>query len=149
MFAGNPVMKPFTSAVLYRFHFRLTLLVNGLLNAATIFACAFIAPETPTTLIIVLLFISGLTRSMQFTAFNTLAFSEVPGPKMAGTNTLTNMAQQMAINWPGYCHRSLSTANSGVVSSPSRRRDPIGKFPDSICGYRVGRITISSRYINA
>lgn len=38
VFAGNLVMKPFTSAILYRF--RTTLVVNGLLNAATIFACA-------------------------------------------------------------------------------------------------------------
>ncbi|CNK94565.1 putative membrane transport protein [Yersinia frederiksenii] len=97
VFAGNLAMKPFTSAILYRFRFRPTLLVNGLLNAATIFACALITPDTPNTLIIMLLFVSGLTRSMQFTALNTLAFSEVPPPKMAGANTLSNMAQQLAI----------------------------------------------------
>ncbi|CNG03313.1 putative membrane transport protein [Yersinia frederiksenii] len=34
---------------------------------------------------------------MQFTALNTLAFSEVPAAKMAGANTLSNMAQQLAI----------------------------------------------------
>ncbi|OWF77208.1 MFS transporter [Yersinia rohdei] len=97
VFAGNLAMKPFTSAILYRFRFRPTLLVNGLLNAATLLACALITPTTPHILIIILLFISGLTRSMQFTALNTLAFSEVPAPKMAGANTLSNMAQQLAV----------------------------------------------------
>lgn len=97
VFAGNLIMKPFTSAILYRFCFRSTLLVNGLLNAVAIFACALITPETPHILIILLLFISGLTRSMQFTALNTLAYSEIPGPQMGGANTFSNMIQQLAM----------------------------------------------------
>ncbi|CNE16363.1 MFS transporter [Yersinia kristensenii] len=97
VFAGNLIMKPFTSAILYRFRFRSTLLVNGLLNAVAIFACALITPETPHILIILLLFISGLTRSMQFTALNTLAYSEIPGPQMGGANTFSNMIQQLAM----------------------------------------------------
>ncbi|RJF57732.1 MFS transporter [Serratia inhibens] len=95
VFAGNLAMKPFTSAILYRFRFRTTLVVNGLLNAATIFACALLTPQTPTWLIVALLFVSGLTRSMQFTALNTLAFSEVPQPQMSGANTLFTVSQQM------------------------------------------------------
>lgn len=91
------VMKPFTSAILYRFRFRSTLLVNGLLNAVTIFSCALITPETPYVLIILLLFVSGLTRSMQFTALNTLAYSEIPASKMGGANTFSNMIQQLAM----------------------------------------------------
>lgn len=97
VFAGNLMMKPFTSAILYRFRFRSTLLVNGLLNAVTIFSCALITPETPYVLIILLLFVSGLTRSMQFTALNTLAYSEIPAPKMGGANTFSNMIQQLAM----------------------------------------------------
>lgn len=97
VFAGNLMMKPFTSAILYRFRFRSTLLVNGLLNAVTIFSCALITPETPYVLIILLLFVSGLTRSMQFTALNTLAYSEIPASKMGGANTFSNMIQQLAM----------------------------------------------------
>ncbi len=97
VFAGNLAMKPFTSAILYRFGFRSTLLVNGLLNAVTIFAYALMSPETPYALIVLLLFVSGLTRSMQFTALNTLAYSEVPAPKMSGANTFSNMAQQLSM----------------------------------------------------
>ncbi|ELI7917813.1 MFS transporter [Yersinia enterocolitica] len=97
VFAGNLMMKPFTSSILYRFRFRSTLLVNGLLNAVTIFSCALITPETPYVLIILLLFVSGLTRSMQFTALNTLAYSEIPASKMGGANTFSNMIQQLAM----------------------------------------------------
>jgi predicted MFS family arabinose efflux permease len=67
------------------------------LNAAAIFACAFLTPTTPVAVIVIILFISGLTRSMQFTALNTLAFADVPEDRMSGANTLFNVAQQMAM----------------------------------------------------
>ena len=97
VFAGNLAMKPFTTPILRRFRFRPLLLVNGALNAAVIFACALLTPDTPVPVILALLFVSGLARSMQFTAINTLAFADVPAAKMSGANTLFNMAQQMAM----------------------------------------------------
>ncbi len=96
VFAGNLAMKPFTSAILHRYRFRSIMLINGLLNSATIFACALLTPEVPTVLTLLLLFASGMTRSMQFTALNTLAFSQVPGEQMSGANTLFNTAQQLS-----------------------------------------------------
>jgi EmrB/QacA subfamily drug resistance transporter len=96
VFAGNITMKPFTTAVLRRFTFRQVLLGNGLLNAILISSCALLTPATPVPLICALLFASGLTRSMQFTALNTIAFAEVPEARMSGANTLFNVAQQMS-----------------------------------------------------
>jgi len=96
VFAGNLVMKPFTSAILHRFPFRSVLVINGLLNALTIFACALLTPQVPTVLTLLLLFVSGMTRSMQFTALNTLAFAQIPAEKMIGANTLFNTAQQFS-----------------------------------------------------
>lgn len=97
VFAGNLTMKLVTTRVLRLFRFRTVLLVNGLLNAATLFACAFMTPATPYAVIVVLLFLSGLTRSMQFTALNTIAFADVPQLRMSGANTLFNVVQQMAM----------------------------------------------------
>ena len=95
VFAGNLVMKPMTTPILRRFSFRATLLVNGGLNAGLIFACALLTPATPVAAIVALLFASGLTRSMQFTALNTLAFADVPEGWMSGANTVFNMVQQL------------------------------------------------------
>ncbi|MFC2255000.1 MFS transporter [Labrys portucalensis] len=97
VFAGNIVMKPFTTPVLRRFTFRQVLLGNGLLNAVLISSYALLTPATPFPLICALLFASGLTRSMQFTALNTIAFAEVPEARMSGANTLFNVAQQMSM----------------------------------------------------
>ena len=96
VFAGNLAMKPFTSAILHRFRFKSIMLVNGLINSATIFACALLTPNVPTALTLLLLFASGMSRSMQFTALNTLAFSQVPSEQMGGANTLFNTAQQLS-----------------------------------------------------
>lgn len=96
VFAGNITMKPFTTAVLRRFSFRQVLIGNGLLNAILISCCALLTPATPVPVICALLFASGLTRSMQFTALNTIAFAEVPEARMSGANTLFNVAFQMS-----------------------------------------------------
>jgi MFS family permease len=95
LFAGNLVMKPATSAVLNRFGFKATLLVNGGIAIATIFGCGLLTPETSSAAIVPLLFVSGLARSMQFTTLNTLAFADVPQSHMSGANTLFSMMNQM------------------------------------------------------
>jgi EmrB/QacA subfamily drug resistance transporter len=92
VFAGNIVMKIFTTRVLKHFGFRRTLVVNGYLNAAVLLACAVISPDTPVPVILGLLFVSGLTRSMQFTTIATIAFADVPQDRMSGANTLSNIA---------------------------------------------------------
>lgn len=96
-FAGNLIMKLFTTPVLRRFGFRTTLIGNGLLNAVTIALYALPGPQTPLVVIAVLLFVGGVFRSMQFTALNTLAFSEVPQPQMSEANTLFSTVFQLAL----------------------------------------------------
>ena len=88
-------MKPATNRVLQTFGFRRTLLVNGCLVIATIMACGLMTPETPKALIVAVLFVSGLSRSMEFTTINALSFSELSQERMSGANTLFSMMQQM------------------------------------------------------
>ncbi|MBN9389238.1 MAG: MFS transporter [Chloroflexi bacterium] len=97
VFAGNFIMKIFTTAILRRFSFKKTLIVNGVLNGFAILGCALIQPDTPIFITALLLFISGLTRSMQFTALNTLAFSDVPSEHLSGANSLSSIVQQMTL----------------------------------------------------
>ncbi len=95
VFAGNLGMKPATNRVLQTFGFRRTLLVNGLIVIATIMACGLMTPDTPKALIVAVLFLSGLSRSMEFTTINALSFSELSQERMSGANTLFSMMQQM------------------------------------------------------
>jgi len=97
VFGGNLLMKPGTTGILRRFGFKPVLLVNGAINVASLFACALLSPATPVWLICLLLFIGGMSRSMQFTAYNTIAFADIAQPRMAAANTLFSTAFQVAL----------------------------------------------------
>lgn len=97
LFVGNIGMKPLTSPILRRWGFRIVLVCNGLVQAATMLACVALTPATPIAAIVALLVISGASRSLQFTALGTLAFADVPEPAMASANTLFSVAFQLAL----------------------------------------------------
>jgi EmrB/QacA subfamily drug resistance transporter len=97
VFAGNLAMKPATTAILRRFGFKPVLLTNGLLNVTSLAACALLTPTTPVWVIAVILFFGGMTRSMQFTALNTIAFVDMPQARMATANTLFSTTFQLAM----------------------------------------------------
>jgi EmrB/QacA subfamily drug resistance transporter len=97
VFAGNLMMKPATTPILRRFGFKPVILVNGLANVATLAACALLTPSTPVWIIGAVLYAGGLTRSMQFSALNTIAFADVPQQRMAAANTLFSTAFQVAL----------------------------------------------------
>jgi EmrB/QacA subfamily drug resistance transporter len=96
-FLGNLGMKTVTTPTLRRFGFRSVLVVNGLIASASIAACAAISPQTPQALVIVLMLLAGLSRSMQFTALNTLAFADVAAGQRSSAATLSSMLQQVAM----------------------------------------------------
>lgn len=96
-FLGNLGMKAVTTPMLRRFGFRSVLIVNGVIASLSIMACAALSPQTPQALVVVLMLIAGLSRSMQFTALNTLAFADVASPQRSSAATLSSMLQQMAM----------------------------------------------------
>ncbi len=87
VFAGNLSMKLVTTLVMRRFDFRPVLIVNGVLAALPLAAISLLTPTTPVFVIAAVLFASGLSRSLQFTALNTLSFAEVPKTQMSGAST--------------------------------------------------------------
>ncbi|MGC4028491.1 MAG: MFS transporter [Steroidobacteraceae bacterium] len=97
VFAGNLAMKTVTTRVLQRFGFRPVLVVNGLINAALIGACALFGRQMPLPLICAVLFLGGMARSMQFTALSSIAFSDVPQAQMPHANTLFSTVFQLAM----------------------------------------------------
>jgi EmrB/QacA subfamily drug resistance transporter len=96
LFAGNLAMKPGTSWAMRSFGFRGVLLGNGVLVLLGFATMAVMTRDTPLALIALVLFIGGLTRSMQFTALNTIGFADVTPNQMSGASTLFSVMQQMA-----------------------------------------------------
>ena len=97
VFAGNLLIKPLTTRILKSFGFRRVLTVNGFLNAITLFLCVFINKDTPFLITALILFAGGVTRSIQFTALNTVAFADTPTHDMANANTLFSTANQLSV----------------------------------------------------
>lgn len=95
--AGNLAMKPATIWVMRHYNFRTVLIVNGALVALFSFFTSLLLPQTPTVIIVVVMFLSGMFRSMQFSAITTLAFADVPQSNMTAANTLYSTVQQMSI----------------------------------------------------
>jgi hypothetical protein len=97
VFAGNLAMKPFTSAIMQRWGFRQVLMINGLIGVAAIAACALLDEAMGWPMILLILFVGGLSRSMQFTAFNTLGFADVPKAQMSDASTMFSMFFQLSM----------------------------------------------------
>lgn len=97
VFVGNVGMKLVTTPILRRFGYRPIMLVNGVLAAASLAACALIGPDTPLAVVVAILLVSGMTRSMQFTSLGTLAFADVPDRQMADANGLFNVVSQVGM----------------------------------------------------
>jgi EmrB/QacA subfamily drug resistance transporter len=97
VFVGNLGIKPLTTPIIRTFGFKSVLLGNGLLMAATLVGCAYLTPQTPSWLLLILLVISGASRSMQFSAIATIAFADVPQDKMSPANTFFSLMFQLSL----------------------------------------------------
>lgn len=95
--AGNLFMKPITVWVMRKFNFKNVLIINGFLVALFSLFTAFLLPNTPIVLILVVMFLSGMFRSMQFSAITTLAFADVPQERMTPANTFYSTIQQLSV----------------------------------------------------
>jgi EmrB/QacA subfamily drug resistance transporter len=122
---GNLGMKLFTTPVLRGLGFRTVAIVSSAVAAAFVAAYGWLSPATPLLATIIVLFVYGVARSMQFTTLATLAYADVNDAQKASASTLWSVAQQMTIAmgiaFGALCLRlstSLGPARPGDPSSP-------------------------------
>jgi len=128
LFAGNVAMKPFTTPLLRRFGFRTLLNYNGVLVVAGIVACVWLTPNTPRIIIMATLFFGGLTRSMQYTNFNTIGFADVPKAGLSGANTFFATVQQMSVAM-GIALGAVALKTSMLIHGNKSGRLTMADFP--------------------
>ncbi|EOZ3729845.1 TPA: MFS transporter [Klebsiella pneumoniae] len=97
VFVGNLTIKPATTPLIRWLGFRRLLLINSALNVCSLLACALLTPQTPVWAIMLILYLGGVFRSIQFTGVSTLAFADVPAAQMSDANTLFSTASQLAV----------------------------------------------------
>jgi EmrB/QacA subfamily drug resistance transporter len=96
LFAGNIAIKPATTPLMRRYGIRRVLLINAVLSVVCFGLLAVLAPGIPVAVIAAILFVSGALRSIGFTAYNSLAFSDVDGDELTHANTLNAAVQELA-----------------------------------------------------
>jgi EmrB/QacA subfamily drug resistance transporter len=141
IFAGNLLMKLFTTPILRRFGFRRVLIANGLLAAASVFALALLTPATPTWMAAALLFCGGLFRSMQFTSLSTIQFADVAPPDMTSANTLASLVAQMTLGL-GVVFGALALEVSALVTKGAGSAPRLADF--HLAFVAVGALMLAS-----
>ncbi len=94
---GAIAMKPMIRPLLRRFGFRRILMVNVVIAAAGVAACAAFTPAWPMVAIFAVLALGGLSRSLQFTSMATLSFADVPQEKLAAATAMSGTIQQFSV----------------------------------------------------
>jgi EmrB/QacA subfamily drug resistance transporter len=96
--AGALSMRVTAVRIIRRFGYRRTLVFNAVLTSALLAVNALWRPETPLLVIFTVLLFGGFFRSLQFSAVNTLGYSDVPPALMSRATPFASMAQQLAMS---------------------------------------------------
>ncbi len=94
--AGAILMKPAAMTALRRFGFRDTLLLNAIVSAILLAAIAAFRPSWPAFALYAVLLTGGFFRSLQFTAYNALAYADIPRHRMSAATSLYSTIQQLS-----------------------------------------------------
>lgn len=116
---GSLTMKWLAPRVLKRYGFRTTLIVNGLAASLGYTVCALFRPGWPTPAIFAVLVIAGFFMSLQFTAYNTIAYDEIPPPRMSDATSFYATFQQLMLSM-GICVGAISLELGMLVSHRSQ-----------------------------
>jgi EmrB/QacA subfamily drug resistance transporter len=93
---GSMFMKTQVVTILRRFGFRRVLVLNALIAALFAAVPALFTIATPPLLIIGLFLVGGLSRSLQFTSLNTLAYADVPPPLLSRATSFASVCQNLS-----------------------------------------------------
>lgn len=104
---GSLAMKSLAPRLLRRFGFRDSMVVAGLAASAGYALCGFLRPGWPTPLIFLTLMASGFCMSFQFTAYNTIAYDEIPPERMSAATSFYATFQQLMLSL-GVCAGALA-----------------------------------------
>jgi len=93
---GSVVMRFTFRPILRVFGFRWLLICNALLTGVYLIACGFFDVATPIVVIVLVLVVGGFSRSVQFTAVQSLQYAEMPTALMSRVTSFASMTQQLS-----------------------------------------------------
>ena len=96
---GAILMKPAAQRALRAFGFRTTLFWNAIVSALGVALCASFRSWWPLPGIYASLILAGFLRSLQFTAYNTIAYADIPRARMSAATSLYATIQQLSLTF--------------------------------------------------
>jgi EmrB/QacA subfamily drug resistance transporter len=94
---GAITMKFGAGTLLKQFGYRKLLIVNGLVSCVLMAAIGVFYPSMPYIVMMAILLVGGVSRSMQFTALNSIAYADVTVAQVSKANGLYTVAQQLSL----------------------------------------------------
>ncbi|MET0866345.1 MAG: MFS transporter [Nakamurella sp.] len=95
LFLGNLCIKPFTTPLMRAWGIRNVLLLALPMSGLALVGMSLLQATTPIVVMVAVLAVSGVFRSIGFSAYNSVAFSDVPTEKMTHANTLHATLQEL------------------------------------------------------
>ncbi|SDI03974.1 drug resistance transporter, EmrB/QacA subfamily [Arthrobacter subterraneus] len=96
VFIGNVGIKPVTTPLIRRLGFKPVLVFASLASAGTFALCAMITADTPQALIVALLVLSGVFRSIGFSAYASLQYADITPQQLTSANVVSATLVQLA-----------------------------------------------------
>jgi len=93
---GSFAMKVAAIPILRRWGFRTALTVNALISAVSVAVSLIFNDAMAPIAIFLILLIAGFFRSLQYTALNSMAFADIPAPRMSAASSFSSMVQQIS-----------------------------------------------------
>ena len=112
---GAVLMKAGAQPILRRFGFRTTLIWNGIFSSLLYAICAAFRQSWPHWSMFLVLAICGFSMSLQFTAYNTVAYDDVPPERTASANSFYTTFQQLMLSF-GICTGALALTLSKTLA---------------------------------
>jgi EmrB/QacA subfamily drug resistance transporter len=95
--AGSMAMRFAARPLLRRLGFRRTLIWVGLISTLLLALTAAFRPSWPLAVIYAVLLLGGFFQSLQFTAYNTIAYADIPRPRMSAATSFYTTFQQLCL----------------------------------------------------
>lgn len=93
---GALTMKFLAQPILQRFGFRRVMVANTAIAALFLMAPGAFQPGMPWLLMIAVLFVGGISRSLQFTSINAVAYADVPPERLSSATSFNSVLQQLS-----------------------------------------------------
>ena len=129
--AGSLAMKTVAPRALRRLGFRNTMVWIGLAATLLSASVAFFRPSWPLSAIYGLLLVAGFVQSLQFMAYNTIAYADLPRGQMSAATSFYTTFQQLALSL------GIAVSAASLAFSSKLRGHATLQLSDFTCAFLV------------